>query len=166
MANIIERLKSGKGRAIFIIGIAGIVLIYLSSFFGGEKKESTDVTDSTAAYCEGLENEIEEIVKSITGSRKVSVVITLDSGKQYVYADEGRTTKTEKEDDREQSYTIIRSSDGEEKGLLVTEYMPTVRGAAIVCGNLNSVLEEKIRAAVTAALDISDKKVFITSTTN
>ena len=166
MANIIERIKSGKGRFIFIIGIVGILLIYLSSFIGGKEEKTVYTEDSADAYCEALEKEITELVRVITNSRKVSVVITLDSGKQYVYADEGRTTKSDTTDDREQSYIIVRSSDGEEKGLLVTEYMPTVRGAAIVCGSLTAETEEKIRAAVTAALDISNKRVFITSYAN
>lgn len=166
MVNIIERLKNGKGRFIFIIGIVGILLIYLSSFIGSKEDKTTYTENSTNVYCETLEKEITELVKAVTGSRKVSVVITLDSGKQYVYADEGRTTKSDTTDDREQSYIIVRSSNGEENGLLVTEYMPTVRGAAIVCGNLTAETEEKIRAAVTAALDISNKRVFITSTTN
>ena len=166
MANTIERLKNGKGKIIFIIGIVGILLIYLSSFIGDKGEEVANIEDNADGYCQALEKEITELVRVITGSRRVSVVITLDSGKQCVYADEGRTTKSDTTDDREQSYIIVRSSDGEEKGLLVTEYMPTVRGAAIVCGNLTTETEEKIRAAVTAALDISNKKVFITSYSN
>lgn len=161
-----ELLRKGKGKFIFLVGIAGILLIYLSSVLGGDRTEKAVTADSSREYCEQLKSETEELVKGITGSKRVSVVITLDSGKQYVYADEGKTVKSDTDDDREKSYTIIRSSDGDENGLLITEYMPTVRGVAIVCESLSAEGEERVRSAVSAALDISSKRIYITSYTN
>ncbi len=166
----IEELKeklAGKGKKIiFIIGVLGIALIFLSSLLPeSSKKSEVTKTQSTAEYCDWLEDRVSEIVIGITGSKKVSVVVTLDTGNQYVYADEGRTTETERGNDTEQSYTIIKSSDGEESGLLVTEYMPTVRGVAIVCNITDTDMEERVRAAVRAALDIQNKKIYVTGYT-
>ncbi len=161
--NIFEKLKGKSGKLIFFLGVAGILLIYLSSFLSsGEEKPVAVKTDDTASYCEFLENRIVELVKGITGSRKVSVVVTLDSGKQYVYADEGRKSEGENESDSEQSYIIVRSSNGDEGGLLVTEYLPVVRGVAIVTNGLSAKKRNEISAAVCAALDISERKVYVT----
>ncbi len=158
-----KTLKKGKGKIIFVLGIVGILLIYLSGFIGSNEKQETETgTDITYEYCKELESKVKDLVQGICGSKKVAVVITLDSGKQYVYADEGRTQTTEQSDDREQSYTIIKSADGEESGLLVTEYMPTVRGVAVVCDSLTPQAEESIKAAIAAALDVSNKKIYVT----
>ena len=94
-----------------------------------------------------------------------NILVTLDTGSQYVYADEGRQTVTEKGNDTEQSYSIIKSSGGGENGLLVTEYMPTVRGVAVVCNITGADMEERIRAALMAALDIQNKKIYVTGYT-
>ncbi len=163
----IKEKVQGKGKKIiFFLGVLGIVLIFLSSLLPGSSEKS-EVTKKVSAeeYCNTLEKKVTEIVVGITGSKKVSVVITLDTGNQYVYADEGRTTVTEKGNDTEQSYTIIKSGDGEENGLLVTEYMPTVRGVAIVCSITGTDMEERIRAAISAALDIQNKKIYVTGYT-
>ncbi len=160
---IMEKLKGRGGKIVFILGVVGIILIYLSSFLPkGAEKSEVKKTFTTAEYCALLESKVSEIVVGITGSKKVSVVITLDTGNQYVYADEGRSTTTAESNDTQQSYTIIKSSDGEENGLLVTEYMPTVRGVAIVCDAVFEDTEESVRAAVMAALDISNKKIYVT----
>ena len=159
----LKNLKEGKGKIIFLLGIVGILLIYLSTFFGKEDTKSTiSGGDITYEYCTQLENKVEALVKGICGSKRVSVVVTLDSGKQYVYADEGRTQTTENGNDREQSYIIIESADGQEGGLLVTEYMPTVRGVAVVCDGLTPQIQQSICDAIAAALDISQKKIYVT----
>lgn len=163
LKQLLEKTKTGKGKIIFILGLAGILLIYFSSLSGGKnEKGAVDNGDVTYEYCQQLEERVELLVKNICGSKKVSVVITLDSGKQYVYADEGRTQTTENTNDCEQNYTIIKSESGAENGLLVTEYMPTVRGVAVVCDLQSVDAEEKIRDAISAALDISNSKIYVT----
>ena len=162
--NILEKLKGKSGKIVFLLGVAGILLIFLSSLLpkADGKKETADSADITERYCQELEEKVSRLVKGITGSKRVSVVITLDSGKQYVYADEGRHSQSDSGDSGEQSYTIIRSSDGEENGLLVTEYQPIVRGVAIVCSSLGVQKSDAVSAAVCAALDISERKVYVT----
>ena len=64
---------------------------------------------------------------------------------------------------KSRSYVTVRTSDGSEKALLITEYMPDIRGVAIVCrGGENEQTAERIKGAVTAALDITSKRVYIT----
>ena len=48
---------------------------------------------------------------------------------------------------------------------MVTEYMPTVRGVAVVCNITGADMEERIRAALMAALDIQNKKIYVTGYT-
>ena len=113
--------------------------------------------------------EEEKILKRCR-SKKVTAVVTLESGVRYSYADTREQTSAEKQDSEEKSsdtelkegYITVKSADGGEQALLVTEQMPEVRGVAIVCeGGDNEILREKIENAVTAALNITSKRVYI-----
>ena len=116
------------------------------------------------------EHGIEKIVKDITGSGKVEVVVTLESSIRYSYAESVEETKAEKNDKESQSldnelkegYITVKTADGGEEALLVTARMPEIRGIAIVCeGGDNEIINQKIQNAVMAALNITSKRVYI-----
>ena len=166
-----EKLKNPK--ILMTIGIIGIVLIALSSFMP-ESKETASADTQTAVDMEEYKKELQEavadIVYGVTGDKKATVVITLDSGVKYSYADstESDTSNSSGEkseqssEKKSQSYVTVRTSDGGEEALLLTEIMPEVRGVAIICeGGDNEILAEKIKNAVKAALDISSQRVYI-----
>ena len=162
-----------KPKTVLITGLVGIGLIVLSSLFssGESKKENMKTGEMTAEeYKTILEEDIKETVTDITGSKNVSVVITLESGIKYSYADIREETLTEKKENEKEStdnetksgYITVKTAEGGEQALLVTTQMPKVRGVAIVCdGGDNERIAEKIQNAVMSALDISSKKVYI-----
>ena len=162
-----------KPKTVLIIGLVGIGLIVLSSLFssGESKKENMKTGEMTAEeYKPILEEDIKETVTDITGSKNVSVVITLESGIKYSYADIREETLTEKKENEKEStdnetksgYITVKTAEGGEQALLVTTQMPKVRGVAIVCdGGDNERIAEKIQNAVMSALNISSKKVYI-----
>ena len=165
-----EKLKNPK--ILIFIGIAGVLLIFLSSFITKENKVTNGVAVEMTAeeYRKGLEKSIKEIVKQITGSKKVTVVVTLESGMKYKYADITEGSSADKTDDGttsssselKQGYVTVKTADGGEQALIVTTQMPEVRGVAIVCtGGDNAVTAEKIKNAVTAALNITSHRVHI-----
>ena len=160
-------------KAIVVVGILGIAFVVLSSLVSMDKseKEVLPATSITAEeYKAVLENDIKRTVTDITGSKNVSVVITLESGIKYSYADIKEETLTEKQEKEnrtsdsgvKEGYITVKTADGGEEALLVTTEMPEVRGVAIVCdGGDNEYIVEKIQNAVTAALDINSKRVYI-----
>ena len=166
-----EKLKNPK--LLIIIGIAGILLIFLSGLGGKEETpaKTQTVTGITAEeYREKLQKDIKQIVKGITGSNKITVVVTLVSGMKYKYADITEGASTDKTEDNttsssselKQGYITVKTADGGEEALLVTTQMPEVRGVAIVClGGDNEVIAEKIKNTVTAALNITSQRVHI-----
>lgn len=171
LKKVILALRSPK--VLIIMGICGILLIFLSSFSNsGSKSEKTKETEdfSIETYCESLEKDIYEIVKGITGSRDVTVVVTLDSSVKYSYAqiqEENQSSKNGEKDSSNDSqhkegYVTVKTSDGGEQALLVASQMPDIRGVAIVCqGGDSEIIGEKIRNAVTSALNITSKRVFV-----
>ena len=167
----LKNLKNPK--TLVFLGLAGILLIFLSSLTVPDKQEndSSKTTELTAQeYKSMLETDIAEMVKQITGSRDASVMITLESGIKYSYADIKEESSSDKTIDREISsdteikagYITVKTADGGEEALLVAKMMPEIRGVAIVCegGDIESV-NEKIKNAVTAALNITSKRVYI-----
>ena len=164
----IQKLKNP--RALIIIGAVGIALIFLSSI-GGEESGTQNFDDfSIEEYKEALEEDIERLVKSISGSRKVTVVITLESGVNYQYADvieeadesKSETDKNSQKNEFHQNYITVKRADGSEEAILISKQMPEIRGVAIVCqGGDNAALNKKIQNAVTSALNITSKRVYI-----
>ena len=174
---MIEKLKSffsskKGGRVLVAVGIAGILLIYLSSFFSekGEDKTVEKINGfSVDEYAEGLEQQVREIVAAVSGDTTAVVTVTLESGPTFVYAEdkkqENKSEESEKSEALESSYIIVRGENGEEKALIVTEKLPTVRGVAIVCGPVGEDTRDKIKNAVMAALDITSRRIFIANRT-
>ena len=172
-----EKIKkiSKNPKLLVILGISGILLIFISSLFSGgkstEKNTACSNSEYTAEqYCRTLENDIKNIVMSITGDKNPTVVITLESGIRYSYAsaDETDTSSAvgsatdQSSESKKQSYVTVRTENGGEQALIVTEIMPEVRGVAIICTGGNSEpTAEKIKNAVTAALNITSKRVYI-----
>ncbi len=171
---IMEALKKiTAGKRLFIIGIAGILLIGLTSFSTGpdkseEKAEAAQL--DTQQYVTDLENRIKEVVQGLTGDKNARVIITLETGIRREYAGESQDSASQKNGesgsdtttDRKEKVITVKTSDGNEQALLITEYMPQIRGVAIVC-NIGGKEEtrEALTAAVTAALGITSKRVYI-----
>lgn len=163
----IERfLKNPK--LLVAVGIIGIMLVFISSFFGNDSEESTayEIEYSPESYCADLEQRVGNLVEHITGDKNATVVITVDSGKNFEYADTteytASNTDTQKSESSNKSYITVRTADGGEQALVVRETMPKVRGIAIVCrGGDDEIISKSIENAVTAALDITSKRVYI-----
>lgn len=172
-----EKIKTitKNPKALVVLGMCGIILIFLSSLFSGKDKatQNKSVKASgieTEQYRAEIEEDITDIVSSITGDKKPTVVVTLESGVRYSYAQIDETdssnstgdTSDQSSESKKQSYIIIKTSDGGEQALIVTQTMPEIRGVAIVCSaGDNQAIAEKVKNAVTAALNITSKRVCI-----
>ncbi len=172
MKEKISELMKNKSfaRILFIVGIVGILLIFLSSFIGsGEEKPEKNAEEefSVLLYVEELKADIKRTVEAICGDSDAVVTLTLDSGPVYKYAEEIK--QNNKEDggatskESEHKYITVEDSSGGEVPLVVTSYMPGVRGVSIICSYGSEETAEKIKSAVTAALDISSRKIHIGS---
>jgi stage III sporulation protein AG len=135
MRKKLSDLKSDKNfiRIIFIIGIAGILLIFCSTFFDSSSKASSTIT-SVSEYQETEQERIEEIIEQIQGVGRAKVMLTMENSSEQVYSDD----------------TIIK------------EIEPVVRGVVIACdGADNSTVKENVLELVTKAFNISSDKVCI-----
>ena len=172
-------LPKSKSSFLIIMGIIGLLLLLVSTFTDNNKTKSeqdsnTALSDKTTTetYVQYMENKLENIISDMLSNTKVSVMITLESGIEYVYADEQKTGaelkndhlayKTEQSDSSQNSYVIVKDSDGNERAVLVTEIMPKIRGVVIVCesGETENV-STAVKVAVKSALDIDENKICV-----
>ncbi len=175
MNDYLDKLKHifRSPRVLVILGLLGILMIFLSSCFEGGEKGAEALKGSNAEleeYREGLEQEVKRLVVSITGDKKATVVLTLEGGARYSYVDSVSTDSSASTDNggehssqkQTSSFVTVKTADGGEQALLITEGCPKVRGVAIVCsGGADEQTAEKIENAVMAALDITSKRVYI-----
>ena len=174
-----KTFASEKSMKILVLcGIAGMVLIFLSGFWG-EKKEpaekQSEAAESVTGYEEALESRLSEMLSKIDGGGRVKVLVTVRGNGRKVYVSEQKTeTVTEEEGDEtatkkkiseqyENEYIRIKNSDGGENVLLTAQLQPEIQGVAVVCdGGEDTVVQQRIIDAVTTVLNISSSYVCVT----
>lgn len=121
-------------KAVVIVGVCAIVLVFLSSFIDFSFV-SEDISNDE--YCEQLEEELLFVVSNIQGVGQAKVFLTMDNNGENVYLD---------------------NSDKKTKSIT-----PQVRGVVVVCdGGDDPLIVARVMSAVTRSLDISSNKVCVT----
>ena len=134
------------------------------------RKYSRPTAQSQETYVEDIEKRLTEIVSSIDGAGKTRVMVTLESGAEQVYArnekiksDTSGGTALEKENFSDEKEYVLIESDGNEGGMIIKLIQPKIRGVAVVCeGGGSDAVRQEITQAITAVLDISASRVYIT----
>ena len=94
MSNSLKLLLNNKkvSMTIFVVGIIGILLIFISDTFNDESEKNSEQTPSIELseneYCSLIEDKISKIIKSMTGNDNSKVIVTLESSYEYVYLNE------------------------------------------------------------------------------
>ena len=156
-------------NAVLILGLCGMLLLAVSGLFSKEdaQTEAASDTEVTAeTYAETLEEKLCEMVNAITGQDGAQVMVTMERGSELVYAtEEKKSTDTEGEnrsDDTEKSYILVKSADGSQTALAVTELEPVVKGVVVVCPRGDELLiKQSVVEALTTALHISSARVCV-----
>ncbi len=162
IAQILKDKKTSK--IILVLGLVGVALIFISSITTDKAEPEEKAEFSEKEYCTLLEENIKHTVQSICGDASPVVMVTLDSGMVYEYAKEIKEKGAEDSDktseESEKTFITVRDKSGAEIPLVITAYMPKVRGVSIICSAGEEGCE-KIKNAVCAALDIPSRKIYI-----
>lgn len=156
---LFQKLKSIKHIEIIIAVIFGaiILLIYLSTLNKNDSQLSYQTT-SISEYATMLETKLEKVIKQIDGVGNVSVMITIISGPEYVYAtnDEEKININEGNGSTTTSTTITKepiiiSNDM----VVIQEIMPKIGGVVVVAGGAEDTkVKLEIIKTVQALLDV------------
>lgn len=163
-------LEEKGGKTVAILFSAGILLLFLSgSFFGSSSPGKTAKTaaNELEEYSSMLESNLEHAITTLTGDKKATVMITLESTFENVYASDASMNEavTADKTDRksEKQLVLTGSSASSQSPVTVKKIPPKIKGAAIVCryGGDERVRKEIISLA-TAVLNISESKIYVT----
>ena len=159
-------------KVVLVIGLVGIGLICLSSFFSldstgkNENEESCVSQISAEDYAQQLQSSLEGLLGKIEGVGDPTVLVTLEKDAEQVYATEEKistqTAQSNANDNRETNYIIVKDANGNQRAIKVTEVQPVVKGVVVVCsGAVNPVVQQNVIDAVTTALNITSVKVCV-----
>ena len=175
---------------LIIVFCLGLALILIADFYrdismdrtAGEDNYYENAQTEAAAsditepeYVRNLENELSSILAKIQGAGRVSVMITLKSGKEIVPAkdesvsdkitDEKDTsggTRTIDEKTTEDEVVFTTAQGGNSKPLVIKEINPEVKGVIVVAeGAKDSKVKLMISQAVQTVLDIPAYRVTV-----
>lgn len=188
-----KEMKSGKGwdisrlkewvlskngsRILVIVGIVGIGLIFLSEFIpsSGTSAAGTASALTSDEYSQKVQTQLQSIIGQIDGVGHVNVMVTVESGVEYVYEQSVKTTsdksqdsessgrqQTQENSNEEKSAILIDQGSGGQQALVKTEIQPKIQGVVVVCdGGNDPVVKEKVIDAVTVALNISSTQISV-----
>ena len=169
MQNLIDKIRQDKKLTIvLLIGVVGVImLIFVRSDSetktSPEKSEMTTAANYSTYDIEKIfENKLTEIISQINGAGKTSVVVSVASSGEYVYA---KNIKTENDNDsmsEDSEIVIYESQNGADEGLVISIKSPDVIGVAIVCeGGESSVVKAEITKLVTSLFGIGADRVYV-----
>ena len=174
--------KIGKYRinlntVVFILGIAGILLIGLSSLLPEHKEEAPEAavqeTDAKA-YAAQLEERLQGILQQTEGVGKAQVMVTLENGYRRVYAKSEKVNndiledvraqdekKTQEKQVTEQTYVLVDGAGGKVP-LVTAELEPEIKGVVVVCqGGNDPLVVRRVVETVRVALNISSSRISV-----
>lgn len=174
----LENKKAFNG--VLIVGLALILLIFFGDFLFSSKEDGTaqnNITDSQSI--EQIEKKLEEklltVLQKIDGIGQTSIMLTIESGTEYVFAEEGKSknsqnnaftdsnlTSSQNSSENEISYIIVEGVSGRKEALVKTIIQPKIRGVIVHCENGdNPYIKEKVVDAVSKIFGISTARISV-----
>ncbi len=131
-----------------------------------------NVVFAAEVYEKTLEDRLTALLLQVEGAGEVTVMVTLESGMQAVYAQTIQqstdTSKTQQEETSERSsysaeYVLVESG-GDKQALTETTLQPTVKGVAVVCTGAQDVhVVSRITELVSTVLGIPSNRICVTN---
>lgn len=158
--------KKNRVNMIFVIGIIGILLIFLSTIFENNDKTAKASTEvsfefDTENYKKQTEEELCRILSQISGVGDVKVMVTIGGTTEYEYAMELVKDSDDVSSSYKNQYVLIEN-DGKKEALVKKINTPKISGVAVVCqGGDDIKVSERIVKTVSTVLDISSNDVCV-----
>ena len=183
MKGIVETMDTFKEKwskivhrknGLFLLGIAGILLIGFSGFFSTDSNTEPAADSSYQAesdYQKKIEEQLTEVIGQVQGAGEVTVMLTLESGPETVYAQNEQSQTSTREDEegtvqRDSSFQnehILFDSGVGKQALVEEQLVPDIKGVAVVCsGGDDIAVIERITELVSVVLDLPSSRICVT----
>ncbi len=161
----IQKLKSIKHIEIIIAVVLGaiVLLIYFSTFRSTSTNNTAYEATSTTEYAAMLEKKLSNVLSQINGVGNVSVMITLSSGPEYIYATNNEEEKNTSTAGGSSTTSITTTSEPviiSNDIVVIKEIMPSIGGVIVVAsGAQNTKVKLEILKAIQALLDVPQANI-------
>lgn len=155
---MLKEIFKSKRTTILILGaLLGIFLVIIGSV--KQTSDDTSLSPPSQYYSEELvtytnyvENRVKDIVGEISGISNVSVIVTVESSNENIYAESGMN----------RDFVIITDGNGKESAVKLFEITAKVRGIAVVCnyGN-NDNLKKEIIEMLSSLFSIGSNRISV-----
>lgn len=151
---------------LLFLGALGLLLVFLGYFSPGREEKSvfsekTENSFQTMAYISDIEHKIRSMTEKITGSTDVSVIVSAESGTEYVYV----SNESAAGDKNSREYITVKNESGRYELVLAKELYPEIKGISIACpGGDSSKIQKKIIESISTAFGISKNRICIVGT--
>lgn len=116
---------------------------------------------------EDLEKRLCTLLESVQGAGKVQVMITLENTGETIYAQDQKTqTQAQNSTVNTTNDTthVVLDGGNADKALVETQYLPEIKGVAVVCtGGNDIIVVKRITDLVSVVLGISSNRVCVTN---
>ena len=170
IADFSKTIFNKMGFNIFILsGLLGVALIFISDFDKPKTKEITE-TNSIEDFRENMEVQLETLISNVNGAGEVKVMLTLEAGKENIYALQEKKTEDEQlsgSDKTNQRSTyeneVVMVTAGAEKQALIEKTLqPEVQGVVIVCQGADDIkVVSDITNAVSVVLNVPSNRICV-----
>ncbi|MEG1499866.1 MAG: hypothetical protein RR400_02220 [Clostridia bacterium] len=149
-SKLLQKLKGTPHIGIIIAAIFGaiILLLYFSAFPKNfSKNEKVEVPKSSVSeFVAEIGGRLSSTISNIAGAGKISVMVTLKGGFEYVYATSTEDKLNSSTSDKTNTSTTIKTSEpilvqinGKTQPLIIKEIPPEINGILIVSSGANDV---------------------------
>ena len=148
--------KENRARLAVLLGAAAMLLLLLSELFTPSEKPAAGsaAPADESAYRQQLEQQLSDLITQVEGAGRTTVVITLESGEETIYALDTLSGQTQ------QQQTHVLLDDG--TALAQTVCTPRVCGVAVVCEGGGDVrVAVRITELVGALLDVPSNRICV-----
>ncbi len=171
-----------KKNRLFLIGLLGILIIFLSDFLfksqsGNESSENStnyvqyQIQQNADVYVQNLEEELTQMIESIYGVGAVKVMITIETPGEIIYAQSEKSSTemttqndgiTDEKASFESEYTIIDDGN-KDTPIIEMQTLPSIKGVAVVCeGGDDITVISNITELVSVVLGVSTNRICVT----
>lgn len=159
----------GKYKYVLLVAALGALLLLWpeQQASGGRDAASSTAEAGGMGTADTLEEDLENILGKISGVGRVDVMLTLDSGRELVLAEDSTlrysgNTQAPDDYDRSSSTVTVTSGGGGQDVVITRERYPQYRGALVVCdGGGNDAVRLQVVEAVAALTGLGSDRIAV-----
>lgn len=166
---LFQKMKSIKHIEFILVGVfvAILLLIYFSST-GSASSSTTEnkseiLYSSVGEYVKSLEDKLKDVLSQVKGAGKISVMVAVDGGIEYVYAEriEEKTNTNTSGSYTTTSTTVTTTPD---RNIIVKQIMPPVSGVLVIASGASDLnVKLRILTAVQSVITVKASSIEVVS---